>query len=88
MPLSLGLAGLIGVSLVNMFYPSSLLMNLSMYGGLMLFGAFVLYDIQRINMAARQKPTWDPINESMGIYLDAINIFTKFVMIFMSNKKK
>lgn len=42
--LLLGLAGLLGVGCVNMFWPSALLMNLYMYGGLMLFGGFVLYD--------------------------------------------
>lgn len=42
--LLLGLAGLLGVGCVNMFWPSPLLWNIYLYGGLMLFGGFVLYD--------------------------------------------
>lgn len=42
--LLLGLAGLLGLGVANMFWPSTLLMNIYMYGGLMLFGGFVLYD--------------------------------------------
>ena len=41
--LLLGLAGLLGVGCVNMFWPSPLLWNIYLYGGLMLFGGFVLY---------------------------------------------
>ena len=47
-PLMIGLVSLLGVSVVNMFWPSSLLYNLSMYGGLLLFGGFVLYDTHLI----------------------------------------
>lgn len=86
--LSIGLCGLIGVSFVNMFWPSPLLMSLSLYGGLMLFGGFVLYDTQKLIHNASNKPAWDPINESIGIYMDAIIIFQKFLIIFMNNKKK
>ena len=43
-PLVIGLCGLLGVGLVNMFWPSPLLMSISLYGGLLLFGGFVLYD--------------------------------------------
>uniref|UniRef100_A0A7S3KBP0 Uncharacterized protein n=1 Tax=Euplotes crassus TaxID=5936 RepID=A0A7S3KBP0_EUPCR len=86
--LSIGLCGLIGVSFVNMFWPSPLLMSLSLYGGLLLFGGFVMYDTQKLIHNASTKPSWDPINESIGIYLDAIIIFQKFLIIFMNNKKK
>lgn len=86
--LSIGLCGLIGVSVVNMIWPSPILTSLALYGGLMLFGGFVLYDTQKLVHNASHKATWDPINESIGIYLDAIIIFQKFLIIFMNNKKK
>uniref|UniRef100_A0A7S3JK81 Uncharacterized protein n=1 Tax=Euplotes harpa TaxID=151035 RepID=A0A7S3JK81_9SPIT len=86
--LSMGLCGLIGVSLMNVFWPTSLGMTLSLYGGLLLFGGFVLYDTQKLKHNALQRSQWDPINESISIYLDAIIIFQKFLIIFMNNKKK
>jgi len=79
---------MIGLGLVNMFWPSPALFNIYLYGGLLLFGAFVLYDIQKIIHSAKTKPVYDPIDESIGIYLDTINIFVRFVMIFRQNKNK
>lgn len=86
--LGMGCAALIGLGFVNMFWPSPALFNLYMYGGLLLFSAFTLYDVQKIIHSAKSKPTWDPINQSIGIYLDAIILFEHFLMIFLNNKKK
>ena len=46
--LGMGCAGLIGVSLASIFYPSPALFNIWLYGGLVLFSAFVLYDVQKL----------------------------------------
>jgi FtsH-binding integral membrane protein len=43
--LGIGLGGMIGVGLVSMFYPSKALFNVYLYGGLLLFSAFTMYDI-------------------------------------------
>ena len=74
--------------MISMFWPSPALMNIYMYGGLVLFGGFVLYDTQKIVFNAKRKAVYDPLNESLSIYLDAINIFQHFLMIFMNNQKK
>lgn len=79
---------MIGLGLVNMFWPSPALFNIYLYGGLLLFSAFVLYDVQKIVHNAKLKPVYDPINESLGIFLDTIIIFQKFLIIFMQNKNK
>jgi len=43
--LALGLGGLIGTSLLMVFFPGSpALTNIYLYGGLLVFGGFVLYD--------------------------------------------
>jgi FtsH-binding integral membrane protein len=86
--LGIGLGGMIGLGLVNMFWPSPVLFNVWLYGGLLLFSAFVLYDIQKIIHNAKMKPYYDPINESLGIYMDTIIIFERFLMIFLMNKNK
>ena len=37
---------------------------------------------------AKTKSTYDPINNSIGIYLDSINIFVRMVTILGGSKKK
>ena len=86
--LGMGCAGLLGVSFASIFWPSQALFNIWLYGGLLLFSAFTLYDVQKIIHNAKGKAQWDPINESLGIYLDAINIFRHILVIFLGNKKK
>jgi len=81
-------AGLIGVSFAQMFWPSPALFNIWLYGGLLLFSAFTLFDVQKIIHNAKTEQNWDPVNESLGIYLDAIILFERFLIIFMNNKKK
>ena len=47
--LGMGLAGMIGLSLAGMIWPMSPgLYNVWLYGGLLLFSLFVLYDTQKI----------------------------------------
>jgi len=53
--LGMGLAGMIGVSIANIFWPSPLLTNIYIYGGLLLFSAFVLYDVQKLIDHAKKK---------------------------------
>lgn len=86
--LGVGLGAMIGIGLLQMFYPSPTLFNIWLYGGLLLFGAFTMYDVQKIIYNAKMKQYYDPINESLGIYLDFIIIFQKFLLIFMQNKNK
>ena len=86
--LGMACAGMVGLSFMQMFWPSQAVFNIWLYGGLLLFSAFTLYDVQKLIYAAKGKPTWDPINESLGIYMDAIRLFEHFLIIFTNNKKK
>lgn len=56
-----------------------------LYGGLAVFGAFVLWDTQKILHHARLAQAGlivqDPLRESIGLELDFINIFTRIVQI-------
>jgi len=88
-PLAVGLGGMLGVSVLGMLYPgSAALRSIWLYGGLGLFSAFVLYDVQKIMYRAKTQHTYDPISGSVGIYLDALNIFIRFAMILAASKKK
>ena len=61
--------------------------NLWLYGGLAVFGGFTLYDIQKIlhhaRLAERGLIKRDPINESISLELDFLNIFIRMVQILM-----
>ncbi|EKD18141.1 uncharacterized protein L3040_007681 [Drepanopeziza brunnea f. sp. 'multigermtubi'] len=61
--------------------------NIWLYGGLAVFGGFTLYDVQKILMHARMAERGlmakDPVNESMSLELDFLNIFVRFVQILM-----
>lgn len=58
---------------------------LSLYGGLAVFGGFVLWDTQKILQHAKMVEAGvkqpDPLAESIGLELDFINIFTRLVQI-------
>ena len=78
-PLALGLGGLCGVSLLSVLYPGSpALTNIWLYGGLALFSAFLLYDTQKILHRAKTQQRYDPMWESIHVYLDAVNLFVRF----------
>ena len=60
-----------------------------MYGGLVLFGGYLLYDTQKIIHHAENMPYYDPVNMSIGIYLDTINIFIRILYLLAgSNNRK
>jgi FtsH-binding integral membrane protein len=84
-PLTIGLGVVFAASLGGMFFPgSAILYNVSLYGGLALFGGFTLYDVQKMSKRAEIIPEtqYDPVNECIHLYMNTINIFIRFVQIF------
>jgi len=67
---------------------------ISLYGGLAVFGGFVLYDTQKILQHARMAESGaisrDTLRESISLELDMINIFIRLVQILamQQNRKK
>lgn len=61
-----------------------------LYGGLAVFGGFTLYDVQKVLHHARLAQAGvmkrDPINESISLELDFLNIFIRMVQIGMLQK--
>lgn len=56
-----------------------------LYGGLAVFGGFTLYDVQKVLHHARLAQSGvvprDPVNESISLELDFLNIFVRMVQI-------
>lgn len=88
--LGLGLGGLVAVGMGNMIFPMPILHNIMLYGGLAVFSGLTMTDTQKIMMNAQNSCMYDPVNESLAIYLDTLNIFIRTVQILESlqNKKK
>ncbi|CAI4218461.1 unnamed protein product [Parascedosporium putredinis] len=64
------------------------------YGGLAVFGGFTLYDVQKVlhhaRLAQRGIIKEDPVNESISLELDFLNIFVRMVQMLMmqGNRRK
>ena len=71
-----------------------ILQNLNFY--LFQFGAFLLYDTQKVIHKAETHPAhygappFDPVNASIGIYMDTVNIFIRIAMMLAGggNRRK
>lgn len=100
-PLAIGLGVVFASSLGSSFLPPTTALGaglhaISMYGGLLLFSGFLLYDTQRIIKQAEVYPInaprpYDPVNASISIYLDTVNIFIRIAMILAgsgNNRRK
>lgn len=66
--------------------------NIWLWGGLAVFGGFTLYDVQKIlahaRMAERGLIPKDPVNESISLELDFLNIFIRMVQILMMQQNR
>jgi len=99
-PLAIGMGGLLAANIGALFLPPTTavgagLHSIVLYGGLLLFSAFLLYDTQKIIKRAETVPAYvprgfDPVNEAMRIYLDTVNIFIRMAIIMSGggNKKR
>lgn len=66
--------------------------NLWLWGGLAVFGGFTLYDVQKVlyhaRLAQRGAIKADPVNESISLELDFLNIFVRMVQILMMQQNR
>lgn len=66
--------------------------NIWLYGGLAVFGGFTLYDVQKVlnhaRLAERGLIPKDPVNESISLELDFINIFVRMVQILAMQQSR
>jgi FtsH-binding integral membrane protein len=77
-------------SLVNLFFGSIFLFNLNLYGGLILFSFYVVYDTQKIIAKVKDfgLELADPISDSLDLFVDFVAIFIRILIILMKNNKK
>lgn len=69
---------------VNIFFGSQMLYQIHLYGGLLLFCAFILYDTQLI-IEKHKNGDSDFLWHSVDLFMDFVNIFRR-IMIILANK--
>ena len=84
--LGAGLGAITMIGIANLFLQSHALYNIWIWAGLGLFTAYTLYDMKVIMAKAKASTYFDPISQSVSVYLDFINIFIRILAI-MNNKK-
>ena len=87
----MGLGVVLMSSIASAFLPPTTALgagvySIALYGGLVLFSGFLLYDTQKIIYRAENHPQYglnkyDPINNSISIYLDTVHIFIRIAQI-------
>jgi len=98
-PLAMGLGLVFCASIGSAFLPPTTavgagMYSVAMYGGLILFGAFLLYDTQKIIYKAERHPAgygappFDPVNASISIYMDTINIFIRIAQLLAGGNRR
>lgn len=81
-----GLSIMCMMGLMNIFFQSTMIYQLHLYGGLLIFCGFILYDTQLIIEKKRNGDN-DFIWHSVDLFLDFINIFRR-ILIILSNKEE
>ena len=82
-----GLNLLVLMQFANIFFRSEMVFELDLYGGLMLFAGFVVYDTQKIMLKA-QLGVRDYILDGLTLFLDVVNIFIRILRILGKSKKE
>jgi len=85
--LAAGSGVMMACAMASFFTNSALVHNVWLYGGLALFLAYVLYDVNQIKIKAERSAAFDPMAQSVHIYMDTINIFIRILMILDSKKR-
>ncbi|KAF5629504.1 bax Inhibitor family [Fusarium sp. NRRL 52700] len=97
-PLLAGAAIVAASGLAPLVIPATAIRTLAftesiwLYGGLAVFGGFTLYDVQKVLHHARLAQAGvirrDPVNESISLELDFLNIFIRMVQILMMQQNR
>lgn len=75
------------LGLANMFFKSMFLYNIQLYGGLMLFSGFVVFDTQLVLEKAILGDR-DFAGHAANLFVDFVGIFVRLLIILAKNSKK
>jgi len=87
-----GLSTLFWLGFLNLFFQSQLLFQVYLWGGLLLFCGFIMWDTQMI-IEKHRRGDRDFIKHSLELFIDFMQVFRKVIILLMQkengdNKKK
>lgn len=88
-PLSMGLTSVALASFMSSMIPGAeLVHSFSLYGGLVVFGGYLLLDANTLNTRARNVKEFDPVDECIHLYLDIANLFVRVLEVLVDQKRE
>ena len=81
------LSMLFWISLLQLIWPSKFGFDILLYGGLVMFSGYVIFDTQIIIERASQGVS-DPIGDALTLFIDLFAMFVRILIILSKNKKK
>lgn len=85
--LSSALTVLFWLALANLFFGLESLFLLNLYGGLLLFCGYVVYDTQRI-LELMHSGDKDYVSHALTLFIDFYGIFIRILIILMRNQRR
>lgn len=73
-------------SLINLFFQSTILFNINLYLGLLIFCGYLIYDTQ-LMIERAEHGNLDSVSHALDLFVDFISIFTR-LMIIMTKKNE
>lgn len=88
-PLTMAMCAVSLASLASSLMPAARLThNFSLYGGLATFAGYLLYDANVLMERARLHRHFDPFEESVGVYLDTVNVFVRVLVVLVDSEAR
>ncbi len=78
-------ASVLGTSLCCVFWPVRLGALIRLYFGGFLFLEWMLFDLLKLIRKANAKESWNPVAESLDIYVDSMLLFSRLIDTYLSS---
>jgi len=82
-----GLSTLFWLGFLNLFFQSTLIFQIYLWGGILLFCGFIMWDTQMI-MEKRRRGDKDFIAHSLDLFIDFMQVFRKVLVLLMQKEER
>ena len=80
-----GLSTLFWLGFLNLFFQSQLIFQVYLWGGLLLFCGFIMWDTQMI-IEKRKRGDRDFIKHSLDLFIDFMQVFRRVIILLMQKE--